>query len=117
MVMMKTMFALGALTLAIAAPAAAQMAAGSLPKCSATVRDSCDQSMTSERNAMSAAQAEASGGVGDRKSDQSAKASGGGTSMMMHHKMMMHHHHMHHAMHHTMATTTTTADTAASTPK
>lgn len=116
MTMIKTMFALGALTLAVAAPAAAQMATGApsgapLPKCSATVRDSCDQSTTSEKNAMTAAQAEASGGVGDRKSDQAAKSS---MAEPMTHRPMMHHHMMH--KHHMMMKKTpamSTADTPA----
>lgn len=36
------------------------------PPCRGNVRDSCDQSRTSESRAASAAQAEATGGVGDR---------------------------------------------------
>lgn len=47
-----------------AAPGLAQTATP-LPKCSATVTDSCDQGANNPR-AMTAAQAEASGGVGDR---------------------------------------------------
>ncbi len=106
MMMIKTMFAFGALTLVIAAPAAAQMAAGAMPKCSATVRDSCDQSMTTEKNAMTAEQAMKSGGVGDRKT--------GGAAMMPAKPMMMHKKHtMHHKMMKPMATTTTTKTTDA----
>lgn len=89
--MIKAMFAFGALTLVVAAPAAAQMAAGALPKCSATVRDSCDQSMTSEKYALSADQAMKTGGVGDRASDKSASMPMAGKPMMhkKHHKMMV----------------------------
>jgi hypothetical protein len=94
MIMIKTMFAFGALALVVAAPAAAQMAAATLPKCSATVRDSCDQSMTSEKYAISAEQAMKTGGVGDRASDKSAMMPMGGKPMMMHHKKHMMHHHM-----------------------
>ena len=97
--MIKTMFVFGVLAVAAAGavPAGAQAAAGaSLPKCSATVRDSCDQSMTSERNAMTADQAMKTGGVGDRKSDQAAKGAMAGPMM---HKATMHHHMMaHHKM-------------------
>ena len=76
--MTKTIFAFGAMmALAMAGQAAAQDAPASdnaaapasinmkaLPKCSATLRDSCDQSATTEKHALSAQQAEASGGVG-----------------------------------------------------
>ena len=113
--MLKTMFALGALTLAAAVPAAAQMAApagGALPKCSATVRDSCDQSMTTEKYALSADQAMKTGGVGDRASDNAGKAMAGDKPMMMHHKMMKHHH----MMKHTMTKTTTDAAPDAAKP-
>ncbi len=109
--MLKTMFTVAALALAAAGPAAAQMAAApaaappaAMPKCSATVRDSCDQSMTTERYAMSAEAAMKSGGVGDRASDNAAKAMPAGhmmmgkKHMMMHHKHMMNHHHMMKAM-------------------
>ena len=107
--MIKTIFAFGALTLVAAAPAAAQMAApagGALPKCSATVRDSCDQSMTTERNAMTADQAMKTGGVGDRKSGGMAMAADRPMAgkPMMHHKRMMHHKHK------MMKTTTTTTN-------
>ena len=47
----------------LAAPTFAQT--GALPKCSATVTDSCDQGANNPK-AMTAAQAEATGGVGDR---------------------------------------------------
>ncbi len=74
----------------VAAPAFAQAAApAALPMCSAKVKDSCQQGPRQEAAAMSAAQAEASGGVGDRKSDQSAKM---GDAMPMKHKMMKKHH-------------------------
>ena len=111
--MIKTMFAFGALVLVIAAPAAAQTAApaaapamappaaapmAQLPKCSATVRDQCDQSATSERYALTADQAMKTGGVGDRKSDQAAM----GAKAPMTHKMMKHHHM---TRHHTMTKT------------
>lgn len=100
--MIKTMFAIGALALAAAVPATAQMAAApaagaALPKCSATVRDSCDQSMTTERYALSAEAAMKTGGVGDRKSDNAGKAMPADHMMMhgkMHHKAMMRHHTM-----------------------
>lgn len=87
--MIKTMFAFTALALVAAAPAAAQMA-GALPKCSAKVHDSCDQG-ADNANAMTADQAMATGGVGDRGHDDAAHM--GGKPMMarhrtMHHKMM-----------------------------
>jgi hypothetical protein len=113
MIMIKTMFAFGALTLAIAPPAAAQMATGALPKCSATVHDSCDQGANNPK-AMSADQAMKSGGVGDRHSDNAASMPMGG-GMKMHHKMGGKH-----MMHHKMTTSTmTTGDAPASdaTPK
>lgn len=102
--MLKTMFAVGALTLAVAVPAAAQMAAGPLPKCSATVHDSCDQG-ADNANAMSADQAMASGGVGDRGHDDAAHM--GGAKPMMHKKKMMHH-----TMTKKTTTETTTTDAA-----
>lgn len=108
--MIKTMFALGALALAVATPAAAQMAAGSLPKCSATVRDSCDQGASNPR-AMTADQAMASGGVGDRKSDGAAMAPMPAGHPMMHHKMTRKHMMMHHKM------MTKTTDSATTDPK
>jgi len=87
--MIKTMFAFGALALAVAAPAAAQMAAGgALPKCSATVRDSCDQSMTTEKNAMTAEQAMKTGGVGDRRSDGATMPADHAGMMPADHRMM-----------------------------
>ena len=118
--MIKTMFAFGALALAV--PAVAQMtdaaapAGAALPKCSATVRDSCDQSMTTERYAMSADAAMKTGGVGDRKSDNAGKGGMGGGmgAMPMHHTMMHHKHMMHHKMmKHSMSTPTPTSDAAA----
>ncbi len=87
--MIKTMFAFTALTLVAAAPAAAQMAAGSLPMCSATVHNSCQQG-ADNANAMTAEQAMATGGVGDRGHDDAAHM-GGGKPMMMHKHKMMHH--------------------------
>lgn len=100
--MMKTIFVVGALTIAAigATPASAQAAGAAagaaLPKCSATVRDQCDQSATSERYALTADQAMKTGGVGDRKSDQAAM----GAKAPMAHKARMHHHTMtkHHMM-------------------
>jgi len=110
--MIKTVMAFGALTLAVAAPAAAQMAAGALPKCSATVRDSCDQSMTTERNAMTADQAMKSGGVGDRKTGGAAMMPMG-DKPMMHHKKRTTHRTMAKSMtKSTMTTDTTPADAA-----
>lgn len=108
MIMIKTIFAFGALALAVAAPATAQMATGALPKCSATVRDSCDQGANNPK-AMSAEQAMKSGGVGDRADDGSAK------SMPMAGKPMMHHK-KHHMMKKTM-TTTSAASSSDATPK
>ncbi len=105
--MIKTMFAFGALTLVAAAPAAAQMAApagGALPKCSATVHNSCDQG-ADNANAMTAAQAMASGGVGDRGHDD-ASHMGSGAPMAMHKHVV--HHHVHHVVVHHAATTTET---------
>lgn len=95
--MTRIFFAAGALAaVAFAVPAAAQMAdAASLPKCSATLHDSCDQGANNPK-AMSAAQAEASGGVGDRTVASAAKPA------------------THHKMKH--KTTTTTTDTSTSTP-
>ena len=92
--MIKTMFAFGALSLAIAVPATAQMAAGasgSLPMCSAKVHDSCQQG-ADDANAMSADQAMKSGGVGDRGHDDAAHMGGGMAkhkSMKMMHKPKM----------------------------
>lgn len=103
--MIKTMFAFTALALAAAAPVIAQdapaaaPAGGPLPRCSATVRDSCDQGANNPR-AMTADQAMASGGVGDRKSDSMAPAMGGKTTA-----------YRHKTMHHKMQKTTTTTDT------
>ena len=84
--MIKTIFAFGALALAAAVPAAAQTAA--LPKCSATVHDSCDQG-ADNANAISAEQAMKTGGVGDRGHDDAANM-GGGMAKPMHKKMMRH---------------------------
>jgi hypothetical protein len=93
----------------VAAPAFAQAAApAALPMCSAKVKDSCQQGPRQEAAAMTAAQAEASGGVGDRKSDQSAKM---GDGMAVKHKMMK----KHHAKKATMMAPA--ADAAAATPK
>ena len=118
--MIKTMFAVAAIALAVPAVAqtdtAAPAAGAALPKCSATVRDSCDQSMTTERYAMSADAAMKTGGVGDRKGDNAAKAG----TMPMGHKAMRRHHRTthHHMMKHGMATgTTTTTDTTAAPPQ
>ncbi len=105
--MIKTMFAFGVVTLVVAAPAAAQMAGGSLPKCSATVHDSCDQG-ADNANAISAEQAMKTGGVGDRGHDDAAHM-GGGKPMMMHKKKMMMHHKM---MKSTMAPADAPADAA-----
>ncbi len=88
--MIKSMFALAALALA-AAPAAAQMGAapaGPLPKCSATVHDSCDQG-ADNANAMTAEQAMKTGGVGDRGHDDAAHM--GMAKPMMHKHKAMHH--------------------------
>ena len=90
--MLKTI-AFTALAVAVAAPAAAQMAAppagGALPKCSATVHDSCDQG-ADNANAISAEQAMKTGGVGDRGHDDAANM-GGDKPMMTHkHKAMRH---------------------------
>lgn len=74
-----------------------------MPKCSAKITDSCDQSKTTERYALTAEQAEKTGGVGDRAENRRAPAK---TSM---HKKSMH---KKSAAHHTAkkaATTTTTA--------
>ena len=75
-----------------AAPVAAQTAApaGAMPKCSATVNDSCDQG-ADNANAMTAAQAEATGGVGDRGHDDAARG-GGATVKPMAHKHKATHH-------------------------
>jgi Ni/Co efflux regulator RcnB len=105
--MIKTMFAISALALVAAAPAAAQTAAP-LPMCSATVHDSCNQGADNPR-AMTAEQAMASGGVGDRKTDKAdymAPAMPG--------KPMMHKHKM---MHHKMMKKTTTETTTTTEPK
>ena len=83
--MIKTMFAFGALAFA-AAPAFAQTA-GPLPKCSATVHDSCDQG-ADNANAISAEQAMKTGGVGDRGHDDAAHMGGGMAKPTMHkHRM------------------------------
>ncbi len=62
---------------------------GPLPKCTAKIKDRCDQSTTSERYALSADQAMKTGGVGDRRSDN-AGAMGKSTAKkhMMHHRTM-----------------------------
>ena len=67
-------------------PAAPPAAAAALPMCSAKVKDSCQQGPRQEAAAMTAAQAEASGGVGDRNHDQSAMTGG----KMAPHKMTHH---------------------------
>lgn len=95
------MFAAPAFAQAADPAAAPAMAAApaSLPMCSAKVKDSCQQTRGQEARAMSAAQAEASGGVGDRGSDQAAMAgSEGKMAMPARHRMMKHHRHMHHKM-------------------
>ena len=101
--MIKTMFAFTALALAAAVPAAAQTA---LPKCSATIHDSCDQG-ADNANAISAEQAMKTGGVGDRGHDDAANM-GGGKPMAMH---------KHKVMHHKMMKKTTTTDTTTTTDK
>ena len=106
--MKKIIVALGVLSMAgFAMPALAQDATAmkSLPKCSAKVQDSCDQSTTTERYALTADQAEKTGGVGDRHDGKGMAAPMGG-------KMMMHHHRHHHMMHKTTTTTTTTPPAA-----
>ncbi len=75
---------------------------GPLPKCSAKVKDRCDQSATSERYALSADQAMKTGGVGDRRSDNAAMGKSMSGGHMMHHKMM-HGKMMHHKMMHEKA--------------
>ncbi len=125
--MIKSMFALTALTLAAAAPAAAQMSsaapAGNLPMCSKTVHDSCQQGNDDAR-AMTAAQAMASGGVGDRGHDDAAQMGSGDGAMHggmhkggMHHRTMHHRMTQHHMMSKTGGTTTTTDTTTSSTPQ
>lgn len=102
--MKKIIVALGVLSMAgFAMPALAQdaTAAKALPKCSAKVQDSCDQSATTERYALTADQAEKTGGVGDRHGGKGMAAPMGGG------KMMMHHRHRHHMMHKTTTTTAT----------
>ena len=85
--MIKTIFAFGALSLAIAAPATAQMAAGAaLPMCSAKVHDSCQQG-ADNANAMTAEQAMKTGGVGDRGHDDAAHMGGAMAKPMHKHKM------------------------------
>ena len=109
--MIKTMFAFGAFALVTVTPAAAQMAsggamapAGPLPRCSATVHDSCDQGANNPR-AMTADQAMASGGVGDRKDDKADYMAPAMSSKPTMHK--------HRTMHHrTMTKHTTSTDTA-----
>ncbi len=98
----------------IAVPAAAQMAAApaSYPPCKAGVTDGCDQSMTSEKYAMSAAQAEKTGGVGDRNHDQASHMGGGTGHMAMHKKHMKSHH-----MAHMKKNPDTKADAAAMPPQ
>jgi len=111
---MKIIIAIGlAAAAAIAVPAFAQAApmASSLPKCSATVRDSCDQSKTTERYALTAEQADKTGGVGDRHGGMGMgmKTDGGMAGKPMMHKHMMHKHMRHHMMHKSTTTTTTPA--------
>lgn len=71
---------------------------GPLPKCTAKIKDRCDQSATSERYALSADQAMKTGGVGDRRSDRAGGDAAKGKPMMKKH--MMHHKMMHHKMRH-----------------
>jgi|GEM_PF-1506323 len=71
---------------------------GPLPKCTAKIKDRCDQSATSERYALSADQAMKTGGVGDRRSDRAGGDAAMGKPMMKKH--MMHHKMMHHKMRH-----------------
>ena len=90
---MKTItFAAAALSL-LSAPVLAQDATAR-PRCSATVTDSCDQSKTTERYALTAEQADRIGGVGDRAVARHAAAK------------PRHHARRHRATH---VTTTTTA--------
>ncbi len=84
--MIKTLSAFAAL--ALAAAASAQTPAGPLPKCSATVHDSCDQG-ADNANAISAEQAMKTGGVGDRGHDDAAHM--GAAKPMMHKKKVVHH--------------------------
>jgi hypothetical protein len=71
---------------------------GPLPKCTAKIKDRCDQSATSERYALSADQAMKTGGVGDRRSDRAGGDAAMGKPTMKKH--MMHHKMMHHKMMH-----------------
>lgn len=95
--------AISAAAMLLGVPALAQeaMSAGAppLPKCSAKVTDSCDQSKTSERYALTAAQADKTGGVGDRAANRAAPAKATPRHRMRHHRMR----------HHTATTTATTS--------
>lgn len=73
-----------------ATPAMSAAPPASYPPCKAGQLDSCDQSTTSEKFAASAAQAEASGGVGDRNRDQAARMGSGKMSSgkVRHHRNM-----------------------------
>ncbi len=104
--MIKTLSAFAALALAAAASA---QTAGPLPKCSATVHDSCDQGADNP-SAMTAEQAMATGGVGDRGHDDAAHM--GAAKPMMHKKKVVHH-----TMAKKAAAGTTTTDTTTTTTK
>lgn len=115
--MNKIFVVFGALSIVAASPSLAQDAAKALPKCGGAVQDSCDQSTTTERYALTAAQAEKSGGVGDRHVGRMGGMAMGGKSMSKHHAMK-HHAMKHRAMkHRSMKATTATTTDAAATPK
>lgn len=85
--MNKIFVVFGALSIVAASPLLAQTTGAALPKCSGTVQDSCDQSQTTERYALTAAQAEKSGGVGDRHAGRMGGMATGDASMAKHHGM------------------------------
>ena len=79
---------------------------GPLPMCSAKIKDRCQQSPADQSRALSAAQAEKTGGVGNRPND----SMGGDAAMGK--KMMGKKHTMHHRMMHKSTTTTSTTPAA-----
>lgn len=79
--MISKVLAFGALALVATVPAVAQQVVdNAYPVCSAKIHDSCDQSTTTQRYSLTAAQAEATGGVGDRAARRAAAKTYGGNA-------------------------------------
>ncbi|MGI4879055.1 MAG: hypothetical protein ACRYG4_16385 [Janthinobacterium lividum] len=89
--MIKTLIALGMLAATVPAVAQDATSPATLPRCSSKVKDSCDQG-ANDPKAMSASQAEAHGGVGDRADDGKGGAMSSGSfghGRAMHHKTIV----------------------------